>query len=217
MLVCLQTVRIRRYIGGNIVLWRACTPNKPSKESVMAEYSVVPRAIYTQYKQADGEDASEEFAVRGPNAVAHLLKLFANATDDGELMLEVDGGADNGAVFLMRKDGILFMRSRNLDEPDSDHANISVFEFVEVARQALLQKMREISQRVSGTLWFEGLEFELWDEVVDVSHHLHEEEILWLKRFSRAADGWYRHDGRQPVFMSSGDWRQAYTRRQHHT
>lgn len=190
----------------------------------MAEVLMISKAKYTQYLKVDGDPADEELAGHGPNAVAHLLKLFANATDDGELTLEVDGGAEHGVAYLVRKNGLLFTRSRNLDEPEAADkrtpAPLPYFgvcsEFVESARRALLAKMKEISGRHCNAQWADGIEYELWGAVIGVAIVLcPQKDVEELKRFSDVAGGWFCYKKKEGiVFMSSDEWHHAYSHRE---
>lgn len=183
----------------------------------MAEVLVVPKATYIQYRKVDGEAANEELVALGPHAVAHVLKLFASSTDDGELTLKADGGPEAGVLYLVRKNGLLFMRSRNLDEPEAVGIDALFAIFVDTAKQALLAKMQEISERLYSGRWGQAatdLEYDLFNAVIKVDSRFPEEDVAQLARLYTAADGWYCYKvGIGLVFMPGDEWRQTYTYR----
>lgn len=80
----------------------------------MAELILVRDIVFMEYP--DGYDTSESdggLLARTPDEKANVLQTFAAATDDAELTLTTN---DGGVVYLLRKDGSLFVRSKNLDE-----------------------------------------------------------------------------------------------------
>lgn len=90
----------------------------------------------------------------------------------------------------------------------------------ELARELLLDKMREYSQDGFCASWMQGLEFELWQLATSSSptesSGFSPEFYQQLHQLTVIADGWWRWEttsdssGVGPVFVSLGTWQKVY-------
>lgn len=80
----------------------------------MATLIAVHEIVFADYPQGYmGSESDTEGIAHSPDEMAAALKEFADSTVDAELVFTTNDGAK---LYLLRQDGMLFMRSEHLDE-----------------------------------------------------------------------------------------------------